>query len=467
METTNNHYSRKLINDLTALADIVPNLQTEEPCRDTQIAPSDGHCLNPRNSPSNTVTIFPGDPSFDIEDSLPKKIWPMLYMQQHRWLPSYGPWYIQFTSAAMQRRHFPRELRGQANFQNSMSLKLLTTVSDVINRISLDFYSDLRNITDTMSGLCLISAYYSIKTNSPPPTSLAELTANLSRKIYLIIKDLRKKNGNFSFFFHVDPRSTLSLAPSNQNTMYAPTFFDRHIIYSLFNDVNMFSTSRSTQEVGRDMVLTITQALFGENVPPFSSYQWNLRTGIKCVEQFLLMYMLLENQFTLPATGNRRLHLDTLLGETFKNNISRQLHPEIASASPDYLFSFLMDNYFIPSIMKYPNLSMSALFPGIFLAALEASNPTSLNSIHLNESRFKDIFNIIMQTNVLQNAQELIYHRSSLRIACENGTANILSTISPSTTLKDILRTQFMAATPYDFVYFLVLGALPVTVAVV
>lgn len=409
-----------------------------------------------------TVTVYPGDPAFEIQDSLPQKIWPMLYLHQQRWLPSYGPWHIRFTSSAMQLRNFPRSLRGQANFQNSMSLKLITALTDVISRISLDFYSDLRHLSDTMSALCLIAAYYSEKNQTPLPTNLPELLGNITAKVTLLVRDLKRAAANKGFNFN---RNSSSLLPA-QGGLYSNDFFQEHALYSLFRTAGMLASSSSPEYPRADSVLAITAAVFGDNIPPFAAYQWNLRSGLKALESLILLFLLLD--VNVPATSNKRLHLEALLGESYSKGSrppARRTGPLDAGGS---VFSFLMENYLVPTLLHRPTTNMSALFPGLYLLQLEFSSGASTpHAIHLTDVKFRDIFNILVQSNVFQDSQELIRAKQSLRVSCETGSGNLLESLSPGTTMRDIIRKEFMAQDVYDYVYFCVLGALPVTVAVV
>nr|ABO48399.1 DNA packaging tegument protein UL25 [Wood mouse herpesvirus] len=463
LEILEKGHSAALTTNLSLLANTLLDLPaTPESPRGKEKGLPPPSRVEPRTEGVYTVTVYPGDPAFEIQDSLPQKIWPMLYLHQQRWLPSYGPWHIRFTSSAMQLRNFPRNLRGQANFQNSMSLKLITSLTDVISRISLDFYSDLRHLSDTMSALCLMTAYYSEKTQTPLPTNLQELLGNITAKVTLLVRDLKRAAANKGFNFN---KNHSSLLPP-QGGVYSNDFFQEHALYALFRTAGMLASSSSSEYPKADSVLAITAAVFGDNIPPFAAYQWNLRSGLQALESFILLFLLLD--VNVPPASNKRLHLETLLGESYSKGSRPPTHRPGPLDSGGSVFNFLIESFLVPTLLHRPTTNMSALFPGLYLVQLEFSAGASTpHAIHLADVKFREIFNILIQSNVFQDSQELIRAKQALRIRCEAGSGNLLESLSPGTTMRDIIRKEFMAQDVYDFVYFCVLGALPVTVAVV
>lgn len=68
---------------------------------------------------------------------------------------------------------------------------------------------------------------------------------------------------------------------------------------------------------------------------------------------------------------------------------------------------------------------------------------------------------------MLFNAQILLQAQTSLRVNVEDGLNILLSRLSPVTFATDMIKTQFGGGDDYDKIYFLILGCLPVVVAVV
>lgn len=153
----------------------------------------------PRNHPrsgqvaSYTISVVPHDPTFTVSEDLRRELLATIYTPQHNWLPQFGRWYTTLTSAAMQRRVFPKELRGTGNFQNSTSQKLMRAVTDVILTATGDFYNDERHLPDTLSGLCLLNAYYYARRGGRGdlPSTLPELWADLGPKLKVLATAVR------------------------------------------------------------------------------------------------------------------------------------------------------------------------------------------------------------------------------------------------------------------------------------
>lgn len=106
-----------------------------------------------------------------VAGSLAQTLLGNLYGNINQWVPSFGPWYRTMSANAMQRRVFPKQLRGNLNFTNSVSLKLMTEVVAVLEGTTQDFFSDVRHLPDLQAALILSVAYLLLQ--GAPHTSSA------------------------------------------------------------------------------------------------------------------------------------------------------------------------------------------------------------------------------------------------------------------------------------------------------
>nr|CAA73633.1 virion protein [Saimiriine gammaherpesvirus 2]CAC84314.1 hypothetical protein [Saimiriine gammaherpesvirus 2] len=441
-----------------------------------QLLPSSPKLLSPttQSQPTNvkanvyTITVAPGDPGFTVESNFKIELVSSLYTNQQQWLPSYGPWYSSLTDIAMQRRVFPKELRGTLNYQNSTSLKLMHAVLTTISSATDDFYADVRHISDTSSALVILNAYFCLKTSAPIPVTYEELLNNLEAKLGMFVFDLKNHTGGNGFSFSPQVNeATSSIAPPNKDTKYSQIFFSSHKIYSLLEASGLLSTKGHEINPKTDVIYTITTEIFGEDIPPMSSFQWNLRVGIVAIEVFVITYLLLEtSQISIHST-HRRLNLSTLLGSKFKKSSTGLLNQIVYKKGQ--VFSFLNKNYIVPTLTHNKNVPTSFLFPGVTLIALESLATTAVDKpfINLTGNRFQDIFEIINQKFTFKDPVSLMAAQTALRFKVEHGLSNILTNLSPTTFATEIIRRQFGGEDDYDTLYFIVLGCLPIAWAAV
>nr|AEL29763.1 hypothetical protein [Bovine gammaherpesvirus 4] len=465
--------STHLISDLEALKQHVATIQDAQPppteIKQTKIQSGDSQ----QGGKVYTIYIVPTDPGFTVEDDFRLEFLASLYTQQNQWLPSFGPWYAALTDNAMQRRVFPRELRGNINFQNSTSLKLMTEVLSILTSSTTDFFSDIRHLSDTNAALCIINGYYCHKKMAPVPTSIDELLHDLDDKLSYLITDLKNKTSTTGFkFTYPDTKQKHTLAPLVKDSAYQENFFTHHGIYELLAQAGMLFSNKhkDANHPSTDIIYTITNSIFGQDIPPFGGYQWNLRVGLKALEFFIISYLLLESaQISITSRANRRLNIQALLGSKFQKP-TQVVNPLFKK---NQVFSFLIENYLKPIMKHDPNTPVSFLFPGVSLLAIEShfsstSSVTPVNQlINLSSNRFREIFEMLNQKFTFKDSNAMIQARTSLRLLIEDGLGTLLAKQSPKTTAQEIIKTQFGGGDDYDRTYFLVLGFLPVTVAVV
>ncbi|AAO12323.1 tegument protein [Porcine lymphotropic herpesvirus 3] len=417
-----------------------------------------------------TIMIAPGDSGFTFVKNLREEFLASLYTSPNIWLPSYGPWYASMTANAMQRRVFPKELRGSINFKHSTSLKLMTEVLNTVASANVDFYTDERHLSDFCAGLTIINAYFCKRTSASIPRDVSGLLENLGSKIDLLITDLKNlaPAGNFKFTIASNLHKTV-IAPLGNDSKYSKDFFTGHKLYNLLLKSNVIFMPDRIHTPGAvdglDLMYAITSTIFSENIPPFLSYQFNLRIGIKAAEYMIIVYLILSNaQISIP--DNRRLNLLTLLGSSFSQ---RDLKQTIFKKGQ--LFSFLVNQYVLPMLKFNPNISTSELFPGLVLVALETgdilSSDPERHFVNLAGTKYNKIFNIINHKMLFKDARELLRVKAELRVSLEEGLASIMSSVSPITTVSDVIKTQFGGGDDYDRLYFLVFACLPVSTAVI
>ncbi|AJE29660.1 ORF19 [macacine gammaherpesvirus 12] len=472
---THQRETEMVMRDIETIQDMVgdlraPNKNPAETERSTDQLPK---IAPPTRGDTFVVTIAPGDAGFTVNQDLRLELLPGLYMNQNQWLPQYGPWYSSLTDNAMQRRVFPRDLRGNTNFQNSTSLKLMSAVISTIASITQDFYADIRNISDTQAALCLLNGYYSHRTGTPLPDTREGLWNNLGAKLALLISHLKQNTKGLGFeFTYSNSKQRTSLAPLNKETKYHADFFTNHVVFATLTQSGLLPGSKNPgtgQAPGPDLVYIIATTVFGEDVPPFQAYQWNLRAGLSALGCLVLVYVLLELAQVTPKSPHRRLNLTSLLGERFSQvedqPVSRQY------LKKGQLFDFLTENYISPLLTHAPDAPSSFLFPGVYLTALEARSISHLKHarpfVNLTGSRFNEIFDILNQKLTFRDAGSLVQAQTSLRLTAEEGLATILSHPSPPGLAHEIMKNQFGVHDDYDRLYFLVLGYLPVATSIV
>ncbi|AAC95543.1 virion tegument protein [Ateline gammaherpesvirus 3] len=463
--------SNIITRDLEIIENMVDKLQDTKqtpPYSQPPLSPTTQPTLSNAKPNVYTITVAPGDPGFTVEANFKLELVSSLYTNQQQWLPSYGPWYSSLTDIAMQRRIFPKELKGSLNFQNSTSLKLMHAVLTTISSATEDFYSDVRHLSDTNAALVILNAYFCLKTSAPLPVAYEELLNNLEAKLDLFVSDLKTHVGDSGFsFFPQANEATSSIAPLNRDTKYSHNFFKGHKIYSLLETSGLLSTKVTHVSPKTDIIYSITSEIFGEDIPPMASFQWNLRVGIIAIEVLVVTYLLLEiSQISLHST-HRRLNLAALLGSKFKK--SSTVEPNKILYKKGQVFSFLSKNYIVPTLTNNPNVPISFLFPGVTLIALESLAGPAVDRpfINLTGNRFQDIFEIINQKFTFKDPESLMAAHTAFRLKVEHGLGNILSNPSPTTFATEIIKHQFGGEDNYDTLYFIVLGYLPIAWAAV
>lgn len=476
MEIDNAH---NVLNDLqmlehTALGMNDTNSSTEpsSPSTPSSSTTNGDHPVPSYRNNNLIISISPDGPSFSVDTDFRTEFLSGLYHRQSQWLPFYGQWFSSMTDSAMQRRVFPKELKGNINFQNSTSLKLITSVLDTLASVTGDIYTDVRHLSDINSAICLINGYYCIKTSSELPETYDDLLSDLDKKIEFLVGELKQDTSQTDFsYIYSNPKQLETIAPLNKQGTYAADFFNNHKLFYLMNSAGMFTHNRQTQtnssSITRDIVYLITNNVFSQDIPPFLTHQWNMRTGLKALEILIVVYIILENANISGNNIHRRLQLSTLLSDQLKKNPSKPNQMFKRGA----IFSFLVKNYIVPTLLHYPQTTASDLFPGVVLLAIEAmdmgSTISSNQLINLSGKKYDEIFDILNQKLVFKDTQALIRAQTSLRMTTENGLNLLLSKASPVTSATEIINTQFGGGDDYDNLYFLVLGCLPVTMPVV
>lgn len=416
------------------------------------------------------ISIYPGDPSFTVEHDFKTELISKLYTQRNHWLPSYGPWYSTFTSVAMQKRFFPKDLKGNDNFHNSTSQKLMNVIVTTISDITEDLYVDVRHLSDTNAALCLLNAYYVIKGQAAPPKTFQDLVKDLDLKLDLLVHDLKQlgiSTLGFQFTFE-NNRQNCTLAPLGTKDKYSSDFFHNHKLVHLFTNSGVLPKLDSDDHGSfhQDVIYVITNSIFGEDIPPFASYQWNLRVGLVALEHLILVHILTEN-IRVKDPGNNRLNFKTLLGSSFQSGQVEALAQ--TTFKRGQVLKHLCTHYIVPTLLNNPQIPMSKLFPGITILGLEIQShvPGHTSIINLTGQKFSEIIDVITQQLMIKDATQLFQARVALRLKVEAGLARLLSQPSPRLTVADVIKTQFGGLDDYDRVYFLVIGFLPVSSPVI
>ncbi|ATA58248.1 UL25 [Eptesicus fuscus gammaherpesvirus] len=444
-----------------------------------------------------TITIAPGDMGFTVEEDIRAEFLEGLYAQPTVWLPSYGTWFIHLTQTAMQRRVFPKELRGRANFQNSTSLKLIREVLQTAAGATRDVFTDVRHLSDTNAALCLLNAYHCSQTNAPLPTTYAGLLEDMHTKLGMLTQRLKRECNagvRFAFTYHVqNAKQRETLAPLNRDTKYPPDFFNAHGLYTVLQASGALgymtrAAHAPNQEDRADLTYRIAGAVFGQDVPPFMAYQWNLRVGLVALEMLLMAYLLLETA-QISASAGRRLQLRELLGDRYQspdgqNGVGQggggqgqgqgqgpQRTPSLFYARGD-AFQFFAEHYITPTLQHDPQTPASSLLPGLVLLALESAElgrtrVANSRYVSLTGRKFNELFDVINQKYIYMDPDGMLRARTTLRMAVEDGLAALMTRAAPVAACQEMMRNQFGVADDYDAMYFLVLGCLPIAVAVV
>lgn len=430
--------------------------------------------LEPKASSVGGILIVPGDSGFAFQADFRMEFISYLYAQPQMWLPSYGPWFTRIVATVMQRRVFPKELKGNTNLQNSISLALMKELLSTVANITSDVYADGRHVSDTLACLCILNAYYCKKRAVPIPSDMGGLLDKLAEKLSVFITDFREyanvSDGGYNFVSH-DIRQRETYVPVNKGLVYERGFFGTHKVFNFLVQCGILalfdplapSWARAPDHV--DLIYVITSTILGENVPPFMTYQYNLRAGLVALEILMLVYTLSE--FANPvgaASASRRLQLRTLLGDSFTQVPCRGMLGRLK------VLSYLLDNYFRQMVLHDISRPMSDIFPGACLVSMEArhlrdSSPGKF--VNLTGQQFNDILDTIVQRRLILDLKQLYVSKVKMRLALEAGLSVILSAPNPTILAQDILRNSFAAEDDYDRLYFIVLGCLPVAVPVV
>lgn len=287
MEVNN---TQNILHDLQTLENVVMSIneidnQTKSPTSPTPSSNMDdgdstsGGFVYHHKKNEFIISISPDGPSFSVDTNFRTEFLSGLYHRQTQWLPFYGQWFSSMTDSAMQRRVFPKELKGNINFQNSTSLKLITSVLDTLASVTDDIYTDIRHLTDINSALCLINGYYCISTSSKLPNTYEDLLTDLDKKIEFLVGDLKHDTSQTDFsYVYSNPKQLETIAPLNKHGTYAADFFNNHKLFYLMNSVGMFAHNKQTQSerglpTTKDIVYLITNNVFSQDIPPFLTHR--------------------------------------------------------------------------------------------------------------------------------------------------------------------------------------------------
>lgn len=415
-----------------------------------------------------SITICPTDPSFVVHKQFQTEFISTLYGNSSQWLPFYGPWIKAFTNSAMQKRTFPKNLKGNANLMNSTSSKLITELLDTSIDTTNDFFTDNRHLSDLNSCMCLVSAYYCKTKKLAIPITYEDLIDSFDRGMEILVNDLKhnKIQGNFKIYIETDEQKQSSITPLKNSTVYKKNAFSDNKIYNLLNNNNLFPSvakkdTRFSDDSHTDVIYSITTSIFGADIPPFSSYQWNLRSGLSALHSMVLLYLIIENSQMVQGP-DRKLNFNALISQEFNNKQQKKISPFKRAE----IFHFLIKNYLKPTLINYPQTSVSSAFPGMVLLSIESNSMANKNEasqfiINLTDRKFEPIFDIINQKYIFQNVEAMVLAKTKLRLTMEAGISSILSKPSPSTVSTEIMKNQFSANDDYDRLYFLVLGCIP------
>ena len=438
------------------------------------------------------VTITQIDPAIHFTENFRPEMIKTFYNNTQMWSYTFGAWFYKLKRAFFTDSKLKRMLKLTYVDSLSITQELLSISINALEQITIYPMHD-NLVSDLEAGLCLLTAFFA----SYPGTFLTEnikfvdVIQNLSQIFrYLNTEILATKNASpqdFYFGFN-DPDKMKYFIPLCKGRHYAINTFSNHILIKIFikkgvikqvpgdqmSKGHVVIESKLTGTLTDDKLLYWTQILLqpklGKEVPIFVHQQQYLRSGIVAIESLYLLWQILNSE-SIFGKRTGKFYLTTIFPHVNAEDVTET---EFSSVNIQN-FEFLMKNYVVPTYLANNESTISTLFPGLISIVVNESvrlgwdhNQNTLTQTNALHSQTKDNPFVEYIRSQLEETAELavLEKHDKILFHFENGLNVTLSLALPRHRLFAMASSLFNVADLYDFLYFLVLGFIPVATVI-
>ncbi|ANC96536.1 DNA packaging tegument protein UL25 [macacine betaherpesvirus 9] len=469
------------------LKNIEDALLTNNQIQVSQSANVPSETVTSQHTVPKQVTITQIDPAIHFTDNFRNEMIETFYNNSHMWNYTFGSWFYKMKRIFFNDQKIKRMLKLTYIDSLSISKELLSVVISAMEQITVYPMYD-NHVSDFEAGLCLLAAYFSTYNDCSlsEKSTLIDVVHNLSFIFrHLNTEIISQKNiSDLNFYFGFkDPNNMKFFIPLCKGRHYAVNTFAEHILVKILITKNIIRIlpgekictggilveSQLTGALSNDKLLYWTQILLrpklGKDIPIFVHEQQYLRSGIVAIESLFLLWQVLNSEsIFIKRTG--KFYLTTLFPHVSKNDFSEN---NFASGNIQN-FEFLMRNYVIPTYILNTDITISGLFPG--LIGIIVNESVRLGWNHQKKNTQENILHSQTKENPfatyirsqLEESSELIIleKHDDILFHFEHGLNVTLSLALPRHRLFAMASSLFNVSDIYDFLYFIVLGFVPI-----
>nr|APO39189.1 DNA packaging tegument protein UL25 [Human betaherpesvirus 6A] len=434
----------------------------------------------------NQVAITPLDPFIRFTDDFRGEMINTFFNNAHMWNFTFGSWFYKLKRVFYNEPGLRRAFKLTNVDSLTISKELLAVTVNALEQATVYpiFGSEM---SDLEAALCILAAFYSTYENSQidERTTLVDVITLLPVIFRLLgseITALKNVSPSGTYFGFNDPSCMKFFVPMRKGKHYAENTFGNHVLIKMLLgrgvmqkipgekiSQNFDVEARLHGAIKNDVLVYWTYQLMrpklGNNVPIFIHDQHYLRSGLVAIESLFLLWRILNSE----SLFNKRVG-KFLLTSVFPQLENVDFAENNFEAGNIQNFEYLMHHYVVPMYNLQNDISISTLFPGLVAVCVNesvrlgwehkcAGAPSDAVQVQSKENPFVEYIRAQMEQQadvaILEKHDCILFH-------LENGLNITLSFTLPRQRLFAMASSLFNVNDTYDFIYFLVLGFLPI-----
>ncbi|AGT99242.1 portal capping protein [Suid betaherpesvirus 2] len=444
---------------------------------------------------ANKLGITQIDPHIEYVHDFRGEIIFTFFSDVHAWSYTMGPWYYKIKQYLFYESKWKRRLKIVNVESLSISQELLTALINAAEKVTYYPSYDVM-ISDLEAAACILISYYSVfacNVDLEDVRDAGDVFPLLSAIFKFLADDIvmEQSVGDDSINFGFDdPEGIRFYTPINRGKHYHKGTFDNNILMRIFLRREVFGhLPRETTHLHSDLIgdrmfgapvedrlLYWTKRFWGpkmgHNIPNFVQDQHYLRSGITAIQSMFLLWKVLNSESVFGAKKGK-FFLSMIFSNVDASTIS-----EVDFQSRDIRnFEYLVENYVTPVYRSDSETTISKLFPGLVLLMVNESISTGwepggkqknrrVNILHVRSSTQNPIVEY-MFSQISSNYTDIM--RLEVHDKClfhfEHGLNELLLLSLPKNRMLSVSSSLFNVRDIYEFLYFLVLGFLPIPIA--
>ncbi|AEV80614.1 DNA packaging tegument protein UL25 [Cercopithecine betaherpesvirus 5] len=414
------------------------------------------------------------------------------------WTFTFGVWYYRLKRSLYTQPRWKKAFR-LAQMENfSISQELLIGAINALENVTVYPTYDCV-LSDIEAAVCLLAAYGQHHWDGRGlPDSIQGVLTELPHLLHKLSDEVSREIATWdgaatvNYYAYRDPPDLKYYMPLSSGRHYSPGTFDQHVLVRVLyrrqviqhlpgyeaQTATMVQERLSGQMRDDSLSLWCKRLLtskVGRDVPVFVHEQQYLRSGITCLTALLLIWKV-ANSESVFAPRSGKFTLADILGH--------DVLPRSTSDDGSYgygnrvrNFEFLLEHYIIPWYTRDPTVTISQLFPGVMLLAITESVRSGWDPSRRGDSQMGDSGGtVLMQISKVNPVADFMFAQSSkqygelkrlelhdaLLFHCEHGLGRLLSVALPRHRVFALGSSLFNVNDIYEWLYFSVLGFLPV-----